>query len=279
MTRAFRITQSLLSALGLAALLACSGGGGSNPPPPPASSITSVAVSPNTASLAPGQTQQFSALVNGTGSYSSAVTWSASAPGSITSTGLYTAPATAGSYTVTATSAQDASKSGAATVTVAKTIADTLSYTNPSSGTYTLVKNTTKSTAGHLVLDLIGPAGSVSGVGFYLTADQTKVTWTTVDSGDPEKVKSSTFSTTIVKSKVSGDTLQAGVYQKGTTAAVTATPSTVLASVALDLKTAIPVNTTVTLSAVAGKALILNAPTNPTPTAAITIATGTLVAN
>ena len=160
-----------------------------------------------------------------------------------------------------------------------KTIADTLTYTNPS-GTYTLVKNTGKSTATHLVLDLIGPAGSVSGVGFYLTADQTKVTWTTVDGGDPEKVKSSTFANTLVKSKVSGDTLQAGVYQKGTTAAVAATTSTVLASVALDLKTGIvPVGSPVSLTAVAGKALILNAPSNPTPTTSITIVAGTLVAN
>jgi hypothetical protein len=159
-----------------------------------------------------------------------------------------------------------------------KTIADTLTYSNPS-GTYTLVRNASKSTATHLVLDLIGPAGSVSGVGFYLTADQTKVTWTTVDPGDPEKVKSSTFASTIVKSKVSGDTLQAGVYQKGLTAAVSTTSSTVLASVALDLKSGIPVNSAVSLTAVAGKALVLNAPTNPTPTTNITIVAGSLIAN
>jgi hypothetical protein len=160
-----------------------------------------------------------------------------------------------------------------------KTIADTLTYTNPS-GTYTLVRNVAKSTATHLVLDLVGPAGSVSGVGFYLTADQTKVTWTTVDAGDPEKVKSSTFTSTIVKSKVSGDTLQAGVYQKGTTAAVATTSSTVLASVALDLKSSVvPVNSTISLTAVAGKALLLNAPSSPTATTAITLTAGTLTAN
>ena len=194
MTRPFRITQSTLSALGLATLLACSGGGGGgdNKPPP-------------------------------------------------------------------------------------KTIADTLVYTNPT-GIYALVKNTTKSTATHLVLDLVGPAGS-SGVGFYLTADQTKVTWTTVDSGDPEKVKSSTFASTIVKTKVSGDTLQAGIYQKGTTPAATTTTATVLASVALDLKSNIPVNSTVSLSAVSGKALILNPPANSTVTTGITVATGSVVAN
>lgn len=167
---------------------------------------------------------------------------------------------------------------GGGTPTPPKTIADTLTYTNPS-GTYSLVKNTAKSTATHLVLDLVGPVGSVSGVGFYLTADQTKVTWTTVDSGDAEKVKSSTFSNTIVKSKVSGDTLQAGVYQKGTTTAVAATTSTVLASVALDLKSSIAVGANANLTAVAGKALILNAPANGTATSAITISVGSLTAN
>jgi len=161
----------------------------------------------------------------------------------------------------------------------AKTVADTLTYTNPASGTYTLLKNTTKSTPTHLVLDLVGPPGNVSGVGFYLSADQTKVTWTTVDTGDPEKVKSSTFSSTILKSKVSGDILQAGVYQKGTTATIAATSATVLASVALNLKGSIPVNTTVNLTAVPGKAVILNPPDNPTATTSIAISAGTLTAN
>ncbi len=160
-----------------------------------------------------------------------------------------------------------------------KTIADTLLYTNPSSGTYTLVKNTTKSTATHLVLDLLGPAGSLSGVGFFLTADQTKVTWGMVDIGDTEKVKNSTFTNTIVKSKVSGDTLQAGVYQKGATTAINASTSTVLASVALDLKSGVPVNSSVGLGATLGKAIILNAPTNTLPTSLIAISIGTLVAN
>ena len=168
---------------------------------------------------------------------------------------------------------------GGSSAPPAKTLADTLTYTNPVSGTYTLVKNIAKSTPTHLVLDLVGPPGNVSGAGFYLTADQTKVTWTTVDSGDPEKVKSATFSTTIVKSKVSSDTLQAGVYQKGTTAAVAVTSATVLASIALDLKGSIPVNSSVTLSAVAGKAVILNPPGNPTATTSITISVGTLTAN
>ncbi len=74
-----------------------------------------VAVSPVTVSLTTGGTQQFTATVTGTSNM--AVTWSASG-GSISSSGLYTAPATAGTYTVTATSAADITKSASATVTV-----------------------------------------------------------------------------------------------------------------------------------------------------------------
>jgi len=168
---------------------------------------------------------------------------------------------------------------GGGTSAPSKTIADTLTYAAPTAGTYMLVKNATKSTASHLVLDLMGPAGSVSGVGFYLMADQTKVAWAPVDAGDAEKVKSATFASTIITSKVSGDTLQAAVYQKGTAAAIAATTSTVLASVALDLKGGLPVNSGVTLTAPTGKAVILNAPANSQGTTAITISVGTLSAH
>jgi hypothetical protein len=79
---------------------------------PPA---VSVSVSPSTASVQPSQTKQFSATVSGT--TNTAVTWTATG-GTINSSGLYTAPASPGTYTVTATSAADTSKSATATVTV-----------------------------------------------------------------------------------------------------------------------------------------------------------------
>lgn len=166
---------------------------------------------------------------------------------------------------------------GGSTPTPAKTIADTLTYTNPGSGTYTLVRDAT-STSTHLVLNLVGPsATALSGVGFVLTADQTKVTWATLG-GD--KVTSAFFTNTLLKTKQSGDTLQAGVFQKGTTAPVTTGSATTLAQVALDLKSGtVPVNSTITLTAPAGKSAVMNPPTNPTVTSAITITVGTLVAN
>lgn len=83
--------------------------------------VTSVTVSPSTASLAGLGTQTFTASVVGTNSPAQTVTWSASA-GSITSGGVFTAPAATSSsqtITITATSTVDTSKSGTATVTVA----------------------------------------------------------------------------------------------------------------------------------------------------------------
>ena len=95
---------------------ACSGGGsGSISTPNP--TITSVTVSPTSASAAYVTTVQFSDTVAGTGSYSSAVTWSAS-DGTIDQKGLFTAPSKSETVTITATSTEDASKSGTATVTV-----------------------------------------------------------------------------------------------------------------------------------------------------------------
>jgi hypothetical protein len=83
-------------------------------------SVVSVTVSPATATLSAGQTQQFSAAV--TGSPTTAVTWTLSpAIGSLSSTGLYTAPAevtTQQAVTITATSLADTSKFASATVSL-----------------------------------------------------------------------------------------------------------------------------------------------------------------
>ncbi len=75
-------------------------------------------MSPASATLSASQSQQFTATV--TGSSNTAVTWSLSpAVGTISASGLYTAPgviASAQTVTVTATSVADATKSASATV-------------------------------------------------------------------------------------------------------------------------------------------------------------------
>jgi uncharacterized protein YjdB len=78
-----------------------------------------ITVSPTSVSLQGGATQQFTAAV--TGSTNTSVTWSTSG-GVVSSTGVYTAPSTAGTYTVTATSVADNTKSALATVTVSAPI-------------------------------------------------------------------------------------------------------------------------------------------------------------
>jgi acid phosphatase len=83
----------------------------------PGSAVTSVSVACNPATVNTSATSQCNATVKGSGNFSSVVTWAASL-GSINSTGLFTAPAAAGAATITATSVQDASKSGTASVTV-----------------------------------------------------------------------------------------------------------------------------------------------------------------
>ena len=74
-----------------------------------------ISISPTRASLPTGGSQQFTATVTSTSNTS--VTWAASG-GTVSSKGLYTAPSSAGTYTVTATSVADTTKSASATVTV-----------------------------------------------------------------------------------------------------------------------------------------------------------------
>jgi len=109
----------LLLVLGSLTLMAACGGGGS-------STIISVSVSCSPSNIQYGQTSQCSAAVTGTGNFNAGVTWTASA-GTISSSGLFTAPSggvTALQVTITATSTQDTSVAGVATVTVSTTQAN-----------------------------------------------------------------------------------------------------------------------------------------------------------
>ena len=94
--------------------------------PGTAAPTVAVAVTPATVSVTTGATQQFAASITGTSN--TAVTWTASGTGcsgttcgTISSTGRYTAPATAPSpatVTITATSVSDPSKSASAAVSI-----------------------------------------------------------------------------------------------------------------------------------------------------------------
>ena len=89
--------------------------------------ITSVTVEPNPANLTIGSTQQFTVVVEGNGAFDSSVTWSllgppgsTLSPGTLSSSGLYTTPYPApATVTVVATSTEDSTISGSATVSLA----------------------------------------------------------------------------------------------------------------------------------------------------------------
>ncbi len=106
-----------------------------------------VTVSPAAVSVTGGQTQQFSATV--VGSANPAVTWTATG-GTISATGLFTAPAAAGNYSVTATSVADATSSGSATVTVLPppgTVSGVIQYSGAKTGRIYITVSTSSGVA------------------------------------------------------------------------------------------------------------------------------------
>jgi hypothetical protein len=104
--------------------LASCGGGNSSNSSSPSQSVTSVVVSPSSASVPTGQTKQFTATVSGSQGVSQAVNWSVVGAGTINSSGLFTAGSSAGSATVMAVSQQDNAVSGTAAVTVSQGTVD-----------------------------------------------------------------------------------------------------------------------------------------------------------
>ncbi len=138
---------------------------------PPA---VSVVVSPSTATLNAGQTQQFTAQVLGVSQ--TGVTWSISPQtGSIGATGLYTAPTTitaSQTITVTATSTFDSTVIGKATITLAPPAAvsvtiqpSSVSLTNSQSQQFTA---TVANSANQAVTWSISPqTGTISSTGAY----------------------------------------------------------------------------------------------------------------
>lgn len=112
MRKSIGVSGSLLILCSALTLAGCAGSPGSTTPNPGSPPID-ISIVPSSASVQVGGTQQFSATVSGTSN--TAVVWSATG-GTISSGGLYTAGNAAGSYTVTATSVADSSKSAHAAV-------------------------------------------------------------------------------------------------------------------------------------------------------------------
>lgn len=262
MTNSLRI----LTGASIVLLLACGGGGGGNgggttpTPAPTISGITPASGPAGSTVTISGANLGGATAVSFNGTPAASFSASASSIAAVVPAG-----ATAGPISVTTPGGTTASPTFTRT-------AGALGYTDPATGAYRLVRNAGLSTATHLVLDLVCTTGDTGrGVGFYLSADTTKVTWTKVAASDAELVQNNAFNlgsgTQLLKAKASGDTLQAGVYQKGSgTPAVTFTATGALARVALDLK-GNPALGAVTFAAVTNKAVVL-----PASGAATTIA-------
>ena len=132
--------------------------------------------------------------------------------------------------------------------------ATVLTYTNPPPGGYTLQAEPASNGTAHLVLDLVGPSGTVAqGVSFFLTADPAKVTWS--QSGTGYAVPGAVFSLGAAPqafvTQVSAGALQVGIYQKSGVATYGSAP---LVTLALDLKPgAVSPGSTVALAPTAGQ--------------------------
>ena len=173
-----------------------------------------VSISPVSAALLTGATQQFTATV--TGSTNTAVTWSATG-GTVSSSGLYTAPATAGTYSVTATSQANNTKSASATVTVtALAVGVSISPVSAAlltGATQQFTATVTGST--NTAVTWLATGGTVSTNGLY-TAPATAGTYSITATSQADSTKSATASVTVISSSAGSPTLVQHVSSSNT---------------------------------------------------------------
>jgi len=185
----YPVAPVFLFFLGLVATLSGCGATGAAPspspapPPPPAVTVT---VTPTSASIFLGQSQTFTAQVTGTNDTS--VSWAAggvtggnSAFGTITSSGVYTAPQILPSpaiVTITATSLANSSSSGSASVTIVSNIQVSISPPSATvavgaSQVFTATIAGTGNPSTSVTWSLSGPACSAGNCGSIATTGDT----------------------------------------------------------------------------------------------------------
>lgn len=196
-----------------------------------------ISLTPATATVGAGKTQQFTATVTGS---TSPLTWTATA-GTVSSTGLYTAPASVASattVTVKAALSTDATKSGTATVTVNPDIQVTLSPLTPSiqaGRTQQFTASVTGTTNTAVIWSVTPATGSISAGGLYTApatvSSATTVTVKAASQADPTKSATTTLTVTpavavtLTSSRTSLEASQTATL----TAAVTGTTNTTIA--------------------------------------------------
>jgi len=184
-----------VSATLVALVLACGSSETSSP---------AIRIDPTTATLGPGAQQPFTDAVTAT--VNTAVTWSVeegTAGGMVTSSGLYTAPGSAGTYHVVVTSQLDPTLSAIATVTVsgAQTVVVAVvpsSLTVPANGVQQFTATVTGSsdTAVIWTIKENSGCGTISQAGEY-TAPASAATCHVVATSHADPTKSSTVTVTV----------------------------------------------------------------------------------
>lgn len=188
-----------------------------------------VEVTPATATLTTGGSRSFSCKVGS--SASAACTWSVlEGPpgGSVTRSGVYTAPAAEGTYHVVATSRAEPSKTASATVTVTASSGSVAVTINPTTATLTTGASQTFSCGVIGSTDWActwsvqegSSGGSVTSGGVY-TAPTTPGTYHVVatSNADPSKTATATVTVTSAGPSVTGP---CDIYQAGNTPCVAA---------------------------------------------------------
>jgi len=200
--------------LGMMTLTACSSGGGSH------STVNNLMVVPGASSVGVGQTAQFTAFLGGV---STSVTWTASG-GTISGTGLFTAPAAAASVTITATSGTNTGTTTVNVVAAQTLVVNPAALTIPAGGLQTFTAtpsaNVTWTVNGVAFGDCIAPPigsvtqchGVIDGNGNY-TAPLSPPTGGTVTIGASSGANSGTAAATILYSSASLTTNTAGTGQ------------------------------------------------------------------
>jgi len=181
----------------------------------------SVTISPTSSSLNTNGTQQFSDTVTGTSN--TAVTWSVveSGGGSVSSTGLYTAPATAGTFHVKVTSQADTTKSAQATVTVTvpTSVAISISPTSSSlstGGTQQFTDTVTGTSNTAVTWSVVeSGGGSVSSTGLY-TAPATAGTFHVKVTSQADATKSAQATVTVTGGTGGTEQIKNGGFESGT---------------------------------------------------------------
>jgi hypothetical protein len=185
--------------------------------------VTVLGISPTTASIFATTTQQFTVIPTNT-----AVTWSVvggNANGTISTNGLYTAPLTAGTYQVTATSVADPTVSITATVTVnhlgplpvnlgsANSFAILAGSTVTSTGP-TIINGNLGVSPGTAVVGFAGGPGTVNGTIYVAdeTAAAAKLALTTAYNDAMGRVLKVV---TVPTGELGGSTLVPGLYLSG----------------------------------------------------------------